>query len=142
MWYWFGFALLALIGEVFSGTFYLLLIALGLVAGGLVALAGWSFTLQLVAVGVFTGLGLWALRKTHFLKKREINAARNRDVNMDIGQVVMITRWGAGQTTQVRYRGALWSVRLAPGHAVKAGPHRITEVDGSILVVTPEPAGS
>ncbi|MGE4126321.1 MAG: NfeD family protein [Pusillimonas sp.] len=138
MWFWFIFALAALIGEVLSGTFYLLLIAVGLVAGGLAAFSGASFTLQLLAVVVVTGLGLLVLRKTHVLKKREINARRNRDVNLDIGQVVTVASWGQGNTTKVRHRGALWSARLAQGQPAGTGPHRIIEIEGSVLVLTPE----
>lgn len=138
MWLWFGFALLALIGEVLSGTFYLLLIAVGFAAGGIVAWADGAFVLQLMAVALFTAIGLWVLRKTHVLKKREINAARNRDVNLDIGEPVMVTSWGQNHTAQVRYRGALWAVRLAPGQPVVSGIHRIVEVDGATLVVAPE----
>lgn len=40
MWIWFGLAAVALIGEVGSGTFYLLLVALGLAAGGIAAWLG------------------------------------------------------------------------------------------------------
>ncbi|MFA7623640.1 MAG: NfeD family protein [Pusillimonas sp.] len=138
MWFWFIFALAALIGEVLSGTFYLLLIAVGLVAGGLAAFSGASFTLQLLAVAVVTGLGLLVLRKTHVLKKREINARRNRDVNLDIGQVVTVASWGQGNTTKVRHRGALWSARLAQGQPAGAGPHCIIEIEGSVLVLAPE----
>ncbi len=139
MWFWFVFALAALIGEVLLGTFYLLIIAVGLAAGGLVAAFGVPFTIQLLAVAVVTGLGLFVLRKTHVLKKREINAARNPDVNIDIGQVVSVASWGKSHTTQIRYRGALWSARLAQGHAAGAGPHRIVEIDGSVLVLAPLP---
>src|SRR5690606_24540432 len=50
MWFWFGFAVLALIGEVLTGTFYLLLFALGLAAAGITALSGGSLAWQIVTV--------------------------------------------------------------------------------------------
>lgn len=140
MWFWFGFALVALIGEVLSGTFYLLLIAAGFVAGGVIAWADGPLIWQLVAVGVVSALGLLILRKTHVLKKSEVNAGRNRDVNLDIGEQVVVTSWTQGQTTQVRYRGAHWSARLAPGHAANPGKHRIVEVEGAMLIIVPESA--
>ena len=37
MWIWLGLAALALIGELATGTFYLLLVALGLAGGGVAA---------------------------------------------------------------------------------------------------------
>src|SRR3546814_11817730 len=88
MWFWFGFAVLALIGEVMTGTFYLLLFALGLAAAGITALAGGVLAWQIVTVSVVTAAGLLVLRRTGVLKKSEINAARNADVNLDIGQIV------------------------------------------------------
>lgn len=90
MWIWFGLAAVALIGEVGSGTFYLLLVALGLAAGGIAAWLGADLAWQLVACGLVALLGLLALRRTGVLKKREVNAARNADVNLDIGQSVMV----------------------------------------------------
>lgn len=138
MWFWFGFALLALIGEVLSGTFDLLLIALGLAAGGIAAWLGAALPFQILAVAAVTGIGLYVLRKTHILKKREINAARNKDVYLDIGQRVTVTSWGQGNTTRVRHRGALWSARLADGASAHSGVHRIVEIQGSVLFLAPD----
>jgi len=58
MWYWFGLAAIALMGEVASGTFYLLLVALGLAAGGVAAALGASLAWQLVACGAAALAGL------------------------------------------------------------------------------------
>ncbi|MFX7686500.1 hypothetical protein ABTJ58_19815, partial [Acinetobacter baumannii] len=81
------------IGELATGTFYLLLVALGLAAGGIAAwlLAGLEW--QLVACGAVLLLGLLVLRKTRVLKKREVDAASNADVNLDIGQTVNVEAW-------------------------------------------------
>jgi|TARA_R100001143_G_scaffold62194_1_gene64818 membrane protein implicated in regulation of membrane protease activity len=138
MWFWFGIAALALIGEVLSGTFYLLLIAVGFAAAGVAAAAGTGLAVQIAVVAVITGLGLIVLRKTRFLKKREINAARNRDVVLDIGQTIMVTTWSEGNRTKIRYRGASWDARLAEGAAPKPGPHKIVEMDGTVLILEPE----
>lgn len=101
MWIWFGLAAVALIGEVSSGTFYLLLVALGLVAGGIAAWLAVGFEWQLVACAVVALLGLLVLRRTGILKKREIHAGRNADVNMDIGQTVQVDAWSEAGTTRV-----------------------------------------
>ncbi|MFD4840757.1 NfeD family protein [Achromobacter sp. NPDC058515] len=138
MWIWLGLAALALIGELATGTFYLLLVALGLAAGGVVA--GFSAGLQweLVACGVVLLLGLLVLRKTRVLKKREVDSASNADVNLDIGQTVSVEAWSESGTARVWYRGAHWQAELAAGHAPQAGEHIITEVRGSSLVLTPK----
>ncbi|HCN72801.1 MAG TPA: NfeD-like family protein 1 [Pusillimonas sp.] len=138
MWFWFGIAALALIGEILSGTFYLLLIAAGLAAAGVAAAVGAALSVQIAVVAIVTGLGLVVLRKTGFLKKREINAARNRDVVLDIGQTIMVTTWSENNRTKIRYRGASWDARLAKGAIAKPGPHKIMEMDGTVLILEPE----
>ncbi len=138
MWIWLGLAALALIGELATGTFYLLLVALGLAAGGVAAwlLAGLEW--QLVACGVVLLLGLLLLRKTRVLKKREVNSARNADVNLDIGQTVKVEAWAENGTTRVWYRGAHWQAELAAGQPAHGGEHIITEMRGTSLVLTPK----
>ncbi|WMD22552.1 NfeD family protein [Achromobacter seleniivolatilans] len=140
MWIWLGLAALALIGEVTTGTFYLLLVALGLAAGGVAAWFTAGLEWQLVACGVVLLLGLLVLRKTRVLKKREINSARNADVNLDIGQTVQVEAWSEHGATRVFYRGAHWQAELAAGQAPRSGEHIITELRGSTLVLTPKGA--
>lgn len=137
MWFWFGFAALALIGEVMTGTFYLLLFALGLAAGGLATLLGADLAWQIVVVALVTAVGLLVLRKTGVLKKAEINASRNQDVNLDIGQTVDVQSWADDNTARVWYRGAYWQVRLQAGAGKQSGPHCIVEIQGSTLIVEP-----
>lgn len=138
MWIWLGLAALALIGELATGTFYLLLVALGLAAGGVAAwlLAGLEW--QLVACGVVLLLGLLVLRKTRVLKKREVDASRNADVNLDIGQTVKVEAWSQDGTARVWYRGAHWQAELAEGQPAHGGEHIITEMRGTRLVLTPK----
>ena len=138
MWIWLGLAALALIGELATGTFYLLLVALGLAAGGVAAWFGAGLEWQLVACGVVLLLGLLVLRKTRVLKKREVDSASNADVNLDIGQTVSVEAWSENGTARVWYRGAHWQAELAQGQAPQAGEQTITEMRGSILVLTPK----
>lgn len=141
MWIWLGLAALALIGELATGTFYLLLVALGLAAGGVAAWFGAALQWQLVACGVVLLAGLLVLRKTRVLKQRGLDAARNADVNLDIGQTVVVESWSANGTARVWYRGAHWQAELARGQAPRAGEQIITEMRGSILVLTPKHTG-
>lgn len=142
MWVWFGLAVLALIGELATGTFYLLLVAVGLAAGGVASLSNVGFEFQLAICGVVAVAGVLILRSTGVLKKREINAARNADVNLDIGQVVNVDGWSDTRTARVLYRGASWQVQLEPGYDAVAGEHVITEIRGSQLIVTPRSAAA
>lgn len=136
MWIWLGLAALALIGELATGTFYLLLVALGLAAGGIVAWQQASLEWQLVVCGAMLLLGLLALRKTHVLKKREVNAARSVDVNLDIGQTVKVEAWAENSTARVWYRGAHWQAELAAGQPAHGGEYIITELRGTRLILT------
>ncbi|MGN6581344.1 MAG: NfeD family protein [Bordetella sp.] len=136
MWTWFGLAVLALIGELVTGTFYLLLIAVGLAAAGVSAWLASPVEWQLVAFGVVTLAGLVVLRKTGVLKKREVDAQRNADVNLDIGQQVEVAAWKADGTAQVMYRGAAWQVELTQDETPQPGIYIIAAVRGSRLVLT------
>jgi len=142
MWYWFGLAALALIGEVATGTFYLLLVALGLTAGGVAAWLQAGIALELVACGAVALAGLAVLRAAGVLKKREVDAARNADVNLDIGQTVQVEGWSDAGTARVHYRGAHWQAELAPGAARRPGLHVITELQGARLIVAPRDEGT
>jgi membrane protein implicated in regulation of membrane protease activity len=121
--------------ELLTGTFYLLMLAMGLAAGALAAHAGAGSTVQILTAALVGG---GAVVGWHILRQRgpkELPAAANRDVNLDIGETVHVTRWNADGTTQVKYRGAQWTAVPAPGSVPVAGPHRILEVVGSRLVV-------
>ncbi|HEY0295773.1 MAG TPA: NfeD family protein [Bordetella sp.] len=137
---WFGLAVLALIGEVLTGTFYLLLVALGLAAGGVAAWLSYSPEWQVIAFGVIGLAALVVLRKTRVLKKREIDSQRNADVNLDIGQPVEVAGWAPDGTAQVWYRGATWQADLAEGETPQPGTHVIAAMRGSRLLLARKPA--
>lgn len=136
MWIWFGLAFVALIGEIASGTFYLLLVALGLAAGGIAAWFAVDFQWQLVVCAAIALVGLFVLRRTGVLKKREVDATRNADVHLDIGQVVDVESWPENGVARVWYRGAHWQAELAAGQTRAPGAHMISEMRGTRLVLT------
>lgn len=136
MWYWFGLAALALIGETFSGTFYLLLVALAFVAAGLGAAFGLTFPLQLFVCAVIVVVGVLVLRRVGVLKTRS-DSSTNADVNLDIGQMVNVPAWDPDGTARVWYRGAHWQAEVTHGGARRPGAYRIVGVRGSLLVLSP-----
>jgi membrane protein implicated in regulation of membrane protease activity len=125
--------------EMFTGTFYLLMVAIGMVAGGLAALAGVSGPLQLVVASIAGVVATYALRRSGFGKLARIDPARDPNVNLDIGQTVTVSEWqsagGGTYTARAMYRGAMWDVELQPGFTAQAGPFVIREVRGSRLIV-------
>jgi membrane protein implicated in regulation of membrane protease activity len=121
--------------ELASGTFYLLMLALGCSAGALAAHGGLPAAGQIATAAV---VGLGATAFWHVRRKRQPSAEpvqRNRDVNLDIGQSLLVPDWGADGCARVQYRGAPWSVRYAGSDTPLPGPHVIVAVEGNQLRV-------
>ncbi|MGK2899289.1 MAG: NfeD family protein [Burkholderiaceae bacterium] len=123
--------------ELATGTFYLLMIALGLAAGAVAAQLGFAVGAQVIAAAVLGGgaTAFWHWRR--YRQPQSAPARENRDVNLDIGECVRVDAWGADRTARVQYRGSAWTARLAPGAAAAAGEHRVVAVEGNWLVVAP-----
>ncbi len=126
--------------EMFIGTFYLLMIGVGLAAAGVVALAGASGSIQILTAAVVGVIATYALRRSRLGKKARTDAARDPNVNMDIGQSIRVDAWdecGDGtHTTRARYRGAEWDVELSRGVTPRPGTFVIREVRGNRLIVS------
>jgi membrane protein implicated in regulation of membrane protease activity len=121
--------------ELVTGTFYLLMLAIGLAAGALAAHAGASTTVQIIAAAVIGGgaVALWHLKRGS--APAGPAASANRDVNLDIGEIVHVEAWNADGTANIRYRGANWTVVPEGGAVQSTGAHRVREVVGNRLVV-------
>ena len=135
VWFVLGLALVA--AELFTGTFYLLMVAIGFAAGGLMAWAGSPMVAQFVVgavVGLIAVLLLRRVRGAHVTDKPE--AASNPDLLLDIGQAVHVSAWHHGRA-KVQYRGAQWDAQLASGDGGRApADYRIVAVNGSVLVLS------
>ncbi|MFM9879387.1 MAG: NfeD family protein [Burkholderiaceae bacterium] len=123
--------------ELVTGTFYLLMLALGTAAGALAAYAGAALPLQLAVAGAAGGasVALWHWRRMR--QPAALQAGTDKNVNMDIGETVLVTQWEADGKASVNYRGAIWRVVLADDAVAAPGEHTITEVRGHHLVVKP-----
>jgi membrane protein implicated in regulation of membrane protease activity len=121
--------------ELITGTFYLLMLAVGLAAGAVAAQSGAATPMQLVVAAVIGG---GAVAGLYFQRRGQPKAApssANPDVNTDIGEMVQVDAWQPDGTASVRYRGANWTVIAAPGTNHHPGLHRVREVVGNKLVV-------
>jgi membrane protein implicated in regulation of membrane protease activity len=124
--------------ELVTGTFYLLMLAIGLATGALVAYTGAGAVLQILAAAVVGGgsvVGWSYYRKKQRLEDPSVGGDRN--VNLDVGETVHIERWNADGTATVKYRGASWTAVHREGAIPVAGPHRVAELIGSRLLVDP-----
>lgn len=121
--------------ELVTGTFYLLMLAIGLAAAALAAHMGGSLTVQIVVAALVSAGTVLGWRQYRKKQPGNLPANANRDVNLDIGETVQVEAWNADGTSTVRYRGASWAVSSVPGGSLAAGPHQVVEVTGSRLIV-------
>lgn len=137
---WWVLVAVAVSAELLTGTFYLIMLALGLAAGAVAAHLGLPLEGQLVCAAVVGGGAVVALQKLRPKPPHSLPHQANADVNLDIGQTVRVAQWQPDLTAQVSYRGAVWTVELvanaAPG-LPPPGQYRIQEVQGSRLRVAP-----
>jgi len=130
-------ALLALMAEFMSGTFYLLVLALALAAGGVASLLGadettcwWLASLSGIA-GV-AGVARWRSRRA----ARSADTIRH-DNDPDIGQPVRIIALLDDDMARVHYRGTEWQARLAGHGPWQVGAiARISGRDGNVLLLS------
>jgi membrane protein implicated in regulation of membrane protease activity len=135
---WWIAAGVAVAAELATGTFYLLMIALGLAAGALAAQFGSAEGMQFVAAAIVGGgaTAFWHWRRVSRAGPA-LPTARDRDVNLDIGERVHVSAWADDGTARVSYRGSTWTARLQPGAPPVAGEHVVAAVEGNWLILAP-----
>lgn len=133
---WYTVAVGLVAAELATGTFYLLMVALGFAAGGCAALLGGPLALQCVFAAIVAWLGIVVLRRTRWGRRVRIDSESNPDVLLDIGQSVDVWAWREG-AARVRYRGAEWDAVPESLHHPSTGKLIIKAVRGSTLVLGP-----
>lgn len=138
-WMWFSLGLNLMVLEMFTGTFHLLMIGVGLAAGGVAAFAGGSLAVQLLTAAIVGSVATYGLQRSKWGKGSKDNAARDPNVNLDIGQTLVVDEWNGNidgpKTARTMYRGALWDVELEPSARAESGMFVIREIKGSRLIV-------
>ena len=130
---WLVAGFLLVIVELVSGTFYLLVLGVAGVAGGVVAYTGLPFSVQAVVAATLAVVGVvWVNRV-----RRSSTAVKMR--SLDVGQPATFDRWAdraAGQA-RVKYRDALWAASVVgeisgePGEVLY-----VASTDGNTLKVS------
>lgn len=133
---WWLLAGLSVAAELVTGTFYLLMLAVGFSAGALAAHFGLASVGQMLTAAAVGGgaVALWHWQRRH--GPTVMAAHANPDVHLDIGQSVHVERWNTDGTASVHFRGAHWTVVAAdPSLPGTPGNFRIKEMQGSRLVI-------
>lgn len=134
LFWWIGAGVL-IVAELMTGTFYLLMIALGFLAGAIAFGLGAPLDLQLIVAAVVALVAVIALRRSRFGRRRRItDASTDPGVNLDIGETLTVASWHDGRA-RTMYRGAEWDVELAPGEPENAPLYEIKAVRGNCLVL-------
>lgn len=122
--------------ELMTGTFYLLMLAVGLAAGAMAAHLGLALIGQMV---IAAGVGGGAVAAWHWHRSKRpapLSANANRDVHLDIGEPVHVAKWNVDGTASVKFRGAHWTAVAAnPEESRVPGDFRIKEMIGNRLVI-------
>ncbi len=120
--------------ELMTGTFYLLMLAIGLAAAAIASHLGLPLTWQLVTAAVVGGgaVVLWYYVRGD--QPTKVPAQSNADVHIDIGEPVFVDAWNADGTANVKYRGSNWAA-ITHNQTPMTGQHRIAELLGNRLVL-------
>ncbi len=121
--------------ELATGTFYLLMVAIGFTAAALSVYAGAGRITQIVMAAAIGG---GAVAAWYFVRSRRPAgppASDNPDVNLDIGETLHVERWNADGTASVHYRGARWTVVQRGDATPSSGLHKVVGVVGNRLMV-------
>lgn len=129
--YWFLIALVLVGLEMATGTFYLLMIAIAMAAGGLVALLGATLRWQLMVSALMVIAGTIVLRRWKSGQVEEVVSA-----SLDIGQPVRVIKWNDNGSARVLYRGAEWDAEPESADTPREETLYIAAVRGSGLVLT------
>lgn len=131
---WFVLGLIFLGVELATGTFYMLVLAIALGAGGLAALLGFIPELQYVVAAAVGLVGTLVLRRF----RMQVQNRPAKDQSLDLGQPVKVLQWRDDGSARVHYRGAEWDAELATPDTTREGQLYIREVRGNTLILTHE----
>jgi membrane protein implicated in regulation of membrane protease activity len=113
-WWWIAAGVLVA-GELMTGTFYVLMLAIGCVFGALAGYANISFFAQVIVAVVVGGAAVLTWDRKRMRNPSRVAPAANRG-------------WNADGTARVPYRGSAWNVRYIGDGAAVPGMHVIAEV--------------
>ena len=131
-WIWWLAAVVLVIAEMLSATFYLIAVAFGLAAAGVVAYLGIGWEGQAGVAALFCSVSIVVTYRW-----KQSQGTEQSNLAYDIGQSVRVVSWTNERHARVSYRGAEWVAELDPTATPDAARQdwRIKEVAGSRLII-------
>jgi membrane protein implicated in regulation of membrane protease activity len=129
-WIWWIIAGGLVVAELVTGTFFLLALGVAFAIGGLAALLGAAFEIQLVIAGIVAMAGIFL---AHRWRRQRVQPAQ--DPVFDVGQTVRVQAWNPDGTARVAYRGTLWQAEAASPDVPRGDTMVIVGVRGSTLLI-------
>ena len=130
---WLCMAILLCIVEVLTGTFFCLVFAVAVVAGGIVSIFN-DGSLPYLVTASLTIIGcIWiAYRRSKKTKEGLDDSARIQ--NIDVGQKVHVKEF-VGSRARVSYRGTPWDAMSYDGSDLSTGEWEIVKLKGNCLII-------
>jgi membrane protein implicated in regulation of membrane protease activity len=131
---WLLLALVLVIVELLTGTFFLLILGIAAGVGSLVAWLGGGFWLQALIASAMAISGTVLL-----IRRKKSTPGPARENQMDLGQTVVHTSWvsEAQRIARVRYRDADWDAEVLGTDKIEPGAVLfVAAVEGSRLKVS------
>jgi len=125
-------ALVLVIAELLSGTFYLLMLAVAAFGAAAVAYFGLGFPVQCVVAAVLAAAGCYGV---HIYRAK---AEPRPMAPLDAGMPASFESWldAGARLARVRYRGATWDARVEGSDAIEPGATVfVVAADGNTLTV-------
>lgn len=140
MWIWFAIAAVAVILELLTGTFVLLLVGLGAVAAGAAVWFGQDIIIQLALLAIIPVIGIFVLKRMgKFHLRNPLASESDVNLNLDIGKSVFVEEWiTERRLAHVNFRGAQWQAKPSESYfELRGGKHKIVAIRGIVLIVEP-----
>ncbi|MDO5667291.1 MAG: NfeD family protein [Alcaligenaceae bacterium] len=140
MWIWFAIAAVAVILELLTGTFVLLLVGLGAMAAGLAVWFELDIIVQLAVLAIIPVVGIFILKRMgKFHLRNPLASESDVNLNLDIGKSVFVEEWlPERRLAQVSFRGAQWQTKPSDNYIeLRSGKHKIVAIRGIVLIVEP-----
>lgn len=128
---WFILAVVLLGVEMATGTFYLLMVSVAMIVGGVAALLEFSLPVQFALAALAGFLGTVIMRRWKIGRPKSVVSQ-----SFDTGQTVRVLTWHEDGTLRVHYRGAEWDAETERADTPREGTFYIKEMRASILILT------